>query len=88
MGLPGTLFVSLGIILECSWSLGSLQEGDFKGAVDAQLGNNTRVDQALSVLPDPFVGDGVVWLACYEDVVFPSRVNGRVVEAGLGYLSQ
>lgn len=64
MGLLSILFVRLGIVLGCSLGLGLLQEGGIQGAIGTQLGNNTRVDQALGVLPDPFLGDGVVWLAC------------------------
>lgn len=62
MGLLGTLLVTLSVVLECSYGLGSLEYGGFEGAVDAQLGSNTRVDQALGVLSDPFLGNGVVSL--------------------------
>lgn len=64
MGLLGTLFISLDIFLGCLRDLGGLEKGGIQGAVGAQFGGNTRVDQALCVRPNPFLGDRVAWLAC------------------------
>lgn len=66
----------------------SLEEGGIQGAVVAQFVSYTRVYKALGVLPDPFLGVGVVGLACREYMVFTSRVNGKLVQVDLGYPSQ